>query len=36
MIKDDQDKVRIYCAAASMYAKAHDVNAQRRPVGQGL
>jgi hypothetical protein len=25
MIKDDQDKVRIYCAAASMYAKAHDV-----------
>jgi hypothetical protein len=25
MMKDDQDKVLIYCAAASMYAKAHDV-----------
>ena len=25
MMKDDQDKVRIYCAAASMYAKANDV-----------
>jgi hypothetical protein len=25
MMKHDQDKVLIYCAAASMYAKAHDV-----------
>jgi hypothetical protein len=25
MTKDDQDKVRFYCAAACMYAKAHDV-----------
>jgi hypothetical protein len=25
MTKDDQDKVRFYCAAATMYAEVHDV-----------